>query len=65
MNRTIVVRRDYLHYIKKYQVRCACSSSALEASLQASMHGFFAMPKAAQLSSATGTLRIMLKFHRT
>lgn len=24
MNRTIVVRRDYLHYIKKYQVRCAC-----------------------------------------
>ena len=24
MNRTIVVRRDYLHYIKKYQVRCVC-----------------------------------------
>lgn len=29
MNRTIVVRRDYLHYIKKYQVRCARSSCAL------------------------------------
>jgi len=29
MNRTIVVRRDYLHYIKKYQVRCGASVVAL------------------------------------